>query len=173
MKLFHKKNGKEIAYVQMEDIMNLKKSDIPIPKSIYRKVVKDSMFDDISNRADFVKFDEESEVKFFKELEFIINFDYYKNFTEEQLEKEYEEIAKKVNDIVIKLDNMTEEQRNNNRFALMQEYENLRYILLVLKGIYIVKQGKREMPFSYFVKVPQKLQKKSFLNHFKKKKNVK
>ena len=38
MKLFHTENGKETVYVQMEDMMRLNQSSIPIPVSIFEKV---------------------------------------------------------------------------------------------------------------------------------------
>ena len=38
MKLFHTENGKETVYVQMQDLMYLHQSDMPIPASIFTKV---------------------------------------------------------------------------------------------------------------------------------------
>ena len=67
MKLFHTENGKEKVYVQMQDIMYLNQSDMPIPASIYTKVVTGVTIVDNSNRFDFVSFDEEHEVKFFRD----------------------------------------------------------------------------------------------------------
>ena len=38
MKVFHTENGKEIVYVQMQDIMYLSnETDIPIPATIFTK----------------------------------------------------------------------------------------------------------------------------------------
>ena len=73
MKIFHTENGKEAVYVQMQDIMELNRSDTPILASIYMKVFKGIVIVDDSNRFDFVRFDDEEEVKFFKEVDFILN----------------------------------------------------------------------------------------------------
>lgn len=61
MKIFHTENGKESVYVQMEDIMHLHQSDMPIPASIFTKIFHGIVIVDNSNRFDFVKFDEEHE----------------------------------------------------------------------------------------------------------------
>lgn len=78
MKLFHTENGKESVYVQMQDIMYLNNTDMPIPVSIYTKLFTGIVIVDDSNRFDFVRFDEEHEAKFFRELNFVIDYDQYK-----------------------------------------------------------------------------------------------
>lgn len=169
MKLFHTENGKEAVYVQMQDIMHLNHSDMPIPASIYTKVYTGVVIVDNSNRFNFVKFDEEHEVKFFKELEFVIDYDQYKDLTDEQLKEEYQKLAIKANGIAEKLNAMTPDEIEQNRHLLL-EYENLEYMLNFLSEIYAIKHGKREMPFPEFVEMPKKRKKKLF---FKKKKDVK
>ena len=97
MKLFHTENGKELVYVQMQDIMHLNNTDMPIPASIYTKVFTGIVIVNDSNRFDFVRFDEEHEVKFFRELDFVIDYDQYKDLTDEQLDEEGNKIATKAN----------------------------------------------------------------------------
>lgn len=166
MKLFHTENGKKVVYVQMQDIMYLNYTDISIPISINRKVFKPgvSVIKD-SNRFNFVRFDEETEVKFFEELQFIIDYDEYKNFTDEQFEKEKEKIGIRLNEINNKFNDMTEEEIRLNMY-LIEEYENLEYMLLFLDEIYSVKNGERRMPFPDFVEIPKKPQNKSFFSRF-------
>ena len=80
MKLFHTEKGKESVYVQMQDIMYLSnETDIPIPATIFEKVFTGVTVVNDNNRFEFIKFDKEHEIKFFKELEFIINYEQYKN----------------------------------------------------------------------------------------------
>ena len=151
MKLFHTENGRETVYVQMQDIMQLNQSDISIPASIYIKVFTGITIVDDSNRFDFVEFNEEHEVKFFKELEFILDYDQYKGLTDEQLEEEGQKIADRANKIAEKWNSMFPEEREKNS-NLVQEYENIEYMLNFLSEIYAVKHGKRSMPFPDFVK---------------------
>lgn len=168
MKLFHTENGKESVYVQMQDIMHLNNTDMSIPASIYTKVFTGIVIVDDSNRFDFVRFDEEHEVKFFRELEFVIDYDQYKDLTDEQLEKECQKLATRANEIAEKWNAMPQEERKQNT-NLLQEHENLGYMLNFLSEIYAVKHGKRSMPFPDFVKLPKKPRKKPFF----KKKDVK
>lgn len=149
MKLFHTENGKESVYVQMQDMMQLNQMDILIPASIYLKVFKGITIVDDSNRFDFVRFDEEYEVKFFKELEFVIDYDKYKDFTDEQLEEEYQKLAIKADEIAKKWNSMQVNERKKNS-NLLQEHENLGYMLNFLSEIYAIKHGKRSMSFPKF-----------------------
>lgn len=161
MKLFHTENGREVVYVQMEDIAHLNNTDLPIPASIFTKVFKGVTIVNDSNRFNFVRFDEEHEVKFFKELEFVIDYDKYKDLTDEQIEEKGQEFANKANEIASKWNSMTSEEKQQNK-NLLEEYDNLKYMMLFLSEIYAVKHGKRSMPFPEFVKTSKKPKKKLF-----------
>ena len=65
MKIFNKENDKERVYVQLNDIMELTQTNMPIPASIIDKVFggKFLIVDD-SNRDDFVEFDKKEEIDF-------------------------------------------------------------------------------------------------------------
>lgn len=168
MKVFHTENGKEVVYVQMQDIMYLSnETDMPIPATIFTKVFTGVTIVTDANRFEFVKFDEEHEVKFFRDLEFVIDYDKYKDLTDEQLEEEGQKLAVKANEIAEKWNNMSEEERKQNS-NLLQEHENLGYMLNFLSEIYALKHRKRTMPFPEFVQVP-KAKRKPF---FKKSKDV-
>lgn len=170
MKVFHTENGKEAVYVQMQDIMYLSnETDMPIPASIFTKVFTGVTIVTDANRFEFVKFDEEHEVKFFRELNFIIDFDQYKGFTDEQLEAEAQKLGAKANEIAEKWNSMKPEEREKNA-ELYEEHRNLGYMINFLSEIYAVKHGKRKMPFPDFVKMPEKPKKRPF---FKRKKDVK
>ena len=158
MKLFHTENGKETVYVQMQDIMQLNQSDMPIPESIYTKVFTGITIVNDSNRFDFVSFDEEHEVKFFKELEFVIDYDQYKELTDEQLGEKGQKLVMKANEIAEKWNSMSSDEREQNS-NLFQEHENIEYMLNFLSEIYAIKHGKRSMPFPDFVKLPERSKK--------------
>lgn len=111
MKIFHTENGKEAVYVQMQDIMELNRSDTPILASIYMKVFKGIVIVDDTNRFDFVRFDDEEEVKFFKEVDFIIDYNEYKDMTDDQLENEWGKLVTKSNEIAKKWNEMSEDER--------------------------------------------------------------
>jgi hypothetical protein len=153
MKLFHTENGKEVVYVQMQDIVHLHRSSTTIPASVCTKVFNGTLIVTDLNRFDFVRFDEEHEVKFFRELDFIIDYDQYKDLTDKQLNEEFFNFAVKSNKIAEKWNSMPTYQREKN-FDMLQEYENLTYILDSLEEIYEIKHHKKTMPFPNFVQIP-------------------
>lgn len=169
MKLFHTENGKEVVYVQMQDIMYLSnETDMPIPATIFQKVFTGVTIVTDANRFDFIRFEEEHEVKFFRDLEFIIDYEHYKGFTDKQLEDEAQKLGAKADEIAEKWNGMTQEERKKNG-SLYEEHRNLGYMINFLSEIYAVKHRKRVMPFPDFVEIPKK-QRKPF---FTRKKNVK
>ena len=172
MKLFHTENGKETVYVQMQDIMQLNQSNIPIPASIYTKVFTGITIVDDSNRFDFVRFDEKHEVKFFKKLEFILDYDQYKELTDEQLEEEAKKLAIKANKIAEKWNSMSSDERQQN-INLLEKHENIEYMLNFMWEIYAIRKGERLMPFPDFVKSPEKPKKVSIFRRLHRKKDVK
>ena len=153
MKLFHKENGQETVYVQMQDILYLvHESNVSVPASIFEKVFSvGAVFVTDANRFDFIRFEEEHEVDFFKKLEFVIDYDQYKDFSEEQLIAEVKKLEDKANEIAEKWNDMTSEERRENS-ELYEEHQNLDYMCRFLCEIYFVKHGKRSMPFLDFVK---------------------
>ena len=155
MKLFHTEDGKEVVYVQMQDIMYLSNgTDIPIPASIFEKVLNGVNVVTDENRFEFIRFELEDEVKFFKDLEFIIDYDNYKELTNKQLEEKAKELAIKANEMAAKWNAMNEEERENNN-SLYQEHSNICYIIHFLYEIYAVRNKKRRMPFPKFVKLSE------------------
>ena len=173
MKLFHTENGKEAVYVQMQDIMYLSnETDMPIPASIFTKIFTGVTIVDDSNRFDFVRCDDQHEVKFFRDLDFIIDYDQYKDLTDEQLEEEGQKFASKANEIAEKWNSMNEEKQQEN-ISLLEEYRNIGYMLNFISEVYAVKNGKRSMPFPDFVKVPEKPGKPEKKRFFRRKKDVK
>ena len=139
----------------MQDIMHLNSTDIPIPASIYTQVFNKPIIVCDNNRFNFERFDKEHEVKFFKDLDFILDYDQYKDLTDEQLEEESQKLAEKANEIARRWNGMNESDRQQNS-NLLQEHENLGYMMNFLSEIYAIKHKKRSMPFPKFVKESKK-----------------
>lgn len=153
MKLFHTENGKEVVYVQMQDLAYLiHETDLSVPASIFMKVFSKPVITTDENRFNFVKFDEEHEIKFFKNLNFIIDYMQYKDLTDEQLEKEWSKIVGELNGIAKNRNRMSTKEREKN-VALYEKHHNLEYMLKFIKEIYDVKHHTRTMPFPDFVTV--------------------
>ena len=146
MKLFNKEKGKEVVYVQLQDIMYLMNdTDLSVPASIFVKtfgIVNDK------NRFNFLKFDKEDEVEFFKKLDFIIDYSKYRDLTDEGLEQAVKKFRTKANNIVDKWNSMTCEERENNS-NLLFEHQNLEYVIMFIQEVYNVKHGVRVMEFPF------------------------
>ena len=61
---------------------------MPIPATILKNFFTGVTIVTDENRFDFVRFEDEHEVEFFRNIEFIIDFDQYKGLTEKQIKSE-------------------------------------------------------------------------------------
>ncbi len=124
-----------------------------------------------SNRFNFVKFDEEHEVDFFREIEFILDYDQYKDLTDEQLDKEGRELTNKANKIAEKWNSMSVDEKEQNS-NLIEEHDNIYYMLHFLVEIIALKHGKKFYAFSRLCKITDKTEKAKdfFQGLFQKKK---
>lgn len=115
MKIFNKENDKERVYVQLNDIMELTQTNMPIPASIIDKVFggKFLIVDD-SNRDDFVEFDKKEEIDFFKSIEWITDYKKYRDLTQDELKLLIEETSKEIDDIATKYNTLSYTEKENN-----------------------------------------------------------
>ncbi len=146
MKIFNIENSKEKVYVQMNDIMMLSRTSIPIPASIFEKVFTGVTIVDNSNRMDFVEFSDSHEIAFFKKMDWIVDYKKVRNLSETEITAKSKEISNKINDIAESFNAMSQEKRSKNQ-NLIQQYELLEYTSSYLTEILWLKQGKISMPF--------------------------
>lgn len=83
-------------------------------------------------------------------MEFIIDYGRYKELTDDQLAEEGHKLVTRANKIAEKWNCMSSDERQKNT-SLLQEHENIGYMLKFLSEIYAVRHGKRSMPFPEFV----------------------
>lgn len=122
------------VYVQRNDIKYLKSSNLDIPESILMKIGNDG------NKYDFIRFDEDREIEFFKGLDWLIDYNMVKDLDEDQIttmiqnvvfEKSY--IAKKFKEL-----SLEEKKMNSNMY---RQYNFLLYKMYILDDILLFKQG--------------------------------
>lgn len=156
MKVFHTEKGNEVVYVQMQDIIYISNEiNIPIPASIFTKVFTGITIVNDSNRFKFVRFAEKHEVEFFKDLDFILDYDKYKDLNNENFEKEVQKLVNQANEIAKKWNSMNEKEREKN-YSILEEHKKISYMLRFMVEIDAVRHGRRLMPFPEFVKTTQK-----------------
>ena len=131
----------EAVYVQKNDIGFLNQTDLPIPASIFLKVFGNGItIIDNSNRFEFVKFEEESEIEFFKNLDWIVDYDSVKDLDESQIIELGQAVAQQKNNIVTQYNSMTNDERRENAHMVF-ECERLDFKMYSLRDALWFKQG--------------------------------
>lgn len=152
MKLFHTENERNVVYVQMQDMGFIcNETDIAIPESIFYKVFHPgtTIIND-TNCFNFVRFDKEDEVSFFKSLEFIIDYDDYKDLTLEQMYNKFTTATINFNTLAEKWNALTSDEKKESE-DLYYKLNKLEYELLFIAEIIKLKQGCISMPFPEFI----------------------
>ena len=131
----------EAVYVQKNDIAFLNQTDLAIPTSIFLKVFGNgvTIIND-NNRFEFIKFEEESEIQFFKELDWIVDYDLVKDLDESQIIELGKTIAEQKNEIAKKYNAMSNTKRRENQ-SMVYECERLNFKMYSLRDILWFKQG--------------------------------
>ncbi len=150
MKIFHIENGREVAFVQLQDIMYLTSTNSLIPTSIFEKIFDGKIIDN-SNINDFLKFTDEEEVIFFRKTDFILDYNEYINFSDYQFAERSAEFEKEIKEKMLTLNQMSETLKRKNE-CLFEEICNIEYELKVMAEIYAFKKGKKTIVLPKFVK---------------------
>lgn len=142
------------VYVQKNDIVCLSHSDLSIPSSIFMKVFgNDIVIIDDSNRYDFVEFNDQNDIEFFKGIDWIIDYDEIKDLTEEDLLAQAQSMALAINDIQKRFNFMSLEEREQNVDMLLQ-CRRLDFKISSLRDILWFKQGHIKMQLPEGVDLP-------------------
>jgi len=129
------------VYVQKNDIVFLNQTDLPIPASIFLKVFGNGIIIiDDSNRFEFVKFEEESEIEFFKNLDWIVDYNSLKSLNESQIIELGQAVAQQKNSIATQYNSMSDDERRENEH-MVDECEKLDFKMYSLRDFLWFKQG--------------------------------
>lgn len=129
------------AYVQMNDLAFLINSDLTVPTSIYMDVLGDGpLVVNSTNRHDFYKFEGQSEIDYFAEADFIIDYDEVKDLSDEEIMDFGQNLADLKSRTAKKFNNMPDKEREQN-MQLIEQCELLDYKMFSLRDFYLFKQG--------------------------------
>ncbi len=140
MKIFNKENGLEKVYVQYSDLLLLYNLNTIIPDTIYDKVYSDNFKVDDSNRFDFVEFNRKEEIDFFKNIDWILDYNSLNRKTPYELNRYYVNSINDISDYI-----HSTEYINNDDFNY--QYDILNHKALSIKDFYFTKFGSLEMTF--------------------------
>lgn len=134
------------AYVQLNDLAYLMKSSEgkSIPSSIINKVFKDMFICTDSNRYEFMEFDSPEEIKFFKDLEYSVDYMECINLSDVEIIEKGQEIADEMNKVAKKYNDLSDEDKEKNQ-RLVVEHELLQFKMYSLRDIIWFRQGKLKM----------------------------
>lgn len=119
--------SKNCVYVQREDIVNLESLPIVMPLSIYMKYFKSgaNIVNDF-NKYQFIRFDDEEEIEFFKGLDCIVDYQSVKNLSVDDLMKLGKYLSQESKDILNKYETMSDDEKLEN-CSLYIKHELLEY----------------------------------------------
>jgi len=150
MKIFTKNS----VYVQKNDIVYLNTYDLPIPASIFTKVFgKNITIINDSNRYEFVRFDNQTEIDFFQKMDWIIDYNELKDLNEKDIVDITQNIITKINNMITEFNSMQKKDKINNMNMLIQ-CELLKYKVNSLSDFILFKQGKINMKLPTEVEYP-------------------
>lgn len=130
------------VYVQLNDMGFLNQTDLPIPATIYLKTFGQgpTTIDD-RNRFDFIKFEEPSEIEYFRSLDWMIDYNEVKDLDESALMELGQSISATRNAIADQFNAMTAKEQSENQ-QMVEECEMLDFKIYSLRDIIWYKQGR-------------------------------
>lgn len=151
MKIFRN----EAVYVQKNDVAYFNKFDEPILASVYVKLFSEpvNIIND-RNRYEFIKYDEEQEIEFFKKQEWILDYDDVKSLTDEELIQLGTSFSDKLNELASVINNPSTLEETAK--ALYEQYQKLQYKMYSLRDYIWYKQGKLNINFPKEIEEIQK-----------------
>ena len=147
MKIFHKEeNGKEVVFVQKKNILYFITEGREMPLGILEVFYKDGVNPVYDDLREFLKIEREEAVRFFKEKDYIIDYEQYKDFTVRQVKREIKRVRKEIIEIEQKIKNSTDDDISKiaQKIETYYEKEQLKYELFLLKDL---KKGRIKINF--------------------------
>lgn len=135
------------VYVQRDDLGFLHSSDLTIPASIFLKAYGEGVtIIDEGNRWDFIRFDEPSEVDFFRGLDWIIDWESVKDLSEEKVGELGQSVLEERNSLAQRFNGMNPEEQTENS-DIPFKCTCLDHKIQSLVAVYNFKQGYLKMAF--------------------------
>ena len=151
----------DAAYIQKHDLTFLNKYEVQIPASILIRLTSDdiTLMND-SEKFEFVKFDSSSEINFFQNVDWIINYDDVKNLSEKEIIELCQSIEKEKK-LLLKQFNLTTNHEVKNISEIYNRCELMDFKIYSLRNILFFKQGYIEMqlPTNYNAQQRKTIQK--------------
>lgn len=144
----------DAAYVQMYDMMFLHETDIPMPYSIFLKVFgQEITIVNDSNRYDFVKFEEPSEIEYFNDIDWIVDYNSVKDLSKRQIRRLIKKTKEEQKSIAENYNPLPNEEKAK-KSEMVSRYDELAYKSYGLNSMLKLKQGRIEMTLPEGIEYP-------------------
>jgi hypothetical protein len=151
--------NEDSVLVQMRDIAQLTNYDGSIPMSVYMKLCGNGIgIIDASNVNDFIRFDTEDEIEFFKNASWILDYNEYNCKSLSDLYASAEELIAKINDLTIEYNKLSGEEQHKN-VIMIEQMNLLIYEVQSIAALIKVKQGNNNVRLSKLIPIKDKVSK--------------
>ena len=150
MKIFS--NNK--AYVQNNDLAYLMRGaeGISIPASIFEKVFGKVFIVTDQNKYDFVEFTEQAEIEFFKECDWMVDYNSFDNMTEEEIIQIGCKINEERNKIAQAFNSLKQKEKERQYQKVSTQIELLEFKMMCVRDVLWHKQGNLSFPLPKGIK---------------------
>ena len=133
------------AYVQLNDLQYLMRSNKAIPSSIIESVFGEVFIVTDNNRYEFKEFTKKEEIEFFANLDYSVDYAKLASMSEEEIMAYGMSIAEEKNKFAEKFNAMSEEERKEKYEEAADYAELLDFKMLSVRDILWFKQGHLKM----------------------------
>lgn len=145
-------------FVQKNDMAYLNSSGLDIPASIFIKVFGHGVtIIDNHNRYEFIEFVEPSEVEFFQNIDWIVDYNAIKNMSEEEIISIAKSVATERKEKTDKFNAMCASKRKRKYEEVSRELDLLDYKMYSLRDIILLKRRELDYPFPDGIEHPREL----------------
>lgn len=145
--------------VQKRDLAQLTDYDGSIPMSIYMKLCGNGIgITDASNVNDFMRFDTENEIEFFKSASWILDYNEYNSKSLSDLYASAEGLIAKINELTIEYNKLSGEEQHKNS-TMIDQMNLLIYEVQSIAALIRVKQGNNNVRLSKLIPIKDKVSK--------------
>ena len=162
------------VYVQLNDLAHMMKflNGRSVPVSVFDKVFGEVFVCTDSNRYDFVEFNTQEEIEFFKDLEYSVDYMECKDLTDKELIAKGQSIADELNELADKFNSLTEEEKANNT-DIVDRHGLLEFKMYSVRDVIFYKQGKLKMKMPKEVSIKKETPKVKGVEEVKKENGLK
>lgn len=130
------------VYIQKKDIVRLSESYLDIPESVFLQIYATGVIiADDNDKYEFIKIEGDKEIEFFKNIDWMIDYNDVKDLSENDIIELSKKIDKEKNKMEKEFNSMPEEEKINHITMFEHQCDLMEYKIYSLRDILCFKQG--------------------------------